>query len=46
LYFYLSNVSSFKSFLYDKGPSWEGGAMGNYKQYYIFWEPINYDKLK
>jgi hypothetical protein len=40
LQYTLSNPTSFTSFLYGKGPSWEGGPMGNFRQTYVFTEPI------
>jgi RHS repeat-associated protein len=38
--FVLTNNSSFTSFAYGLGPSWEGGPMGNYRQTYTWTERI------
>ena len=46
LTYYLSNNSSFTSFSYGVGPSWDTGPMGNYYQMYIFQEPIDFNRLK
>jgi len=46
LQYTLTNNSSFTSFFYGLGPSWNGGPMGNFNQTYIFTEPLNFNKLK
>lgn len=46
LQFTLTNNSSFTSFSYGYGPSWNGGPMGNFNQTYIFTEPLNFNRLK
>ena len=38
--FTITNNSSFKSFTYGKGPSWNGGPMGNFYQTYTWDETL------
>lgn len=45
LQFTITNNTSFKSFFYGIGGSWDGGMMGNYYQRYYFTEKINYSLL-
>ncbi|MFC4874293.1 hypothetical protein [Negadavirga shengliensis] len=40
LQFMLTNTTSFESFFYGIGPNWQGGPGGNFKQTYIFTEPL------
>ena len=46
LTFTLTNTTSFKSLTYGRGPSWGRGPGGNFKQVYIFTEPINFNRIK
>ena len=46
LQYSITNNTSFTSFFYGIGPSWNGGPMGNFNQTYIFTEPINLNRLR
>lgn len=45
LQYTISNWTSFTSFLYQMGHSWEGGSMGNFNQTFVFTEPIIADNV-